>query len=434
MFPAQCNPDGLGIPYEGEVVGLMHLVYVTAAMPLGLDETFIIPEILELQRRGHRVTVIPIRPLRAVFHEDARLLINSTIVEPVLSTAILGNALAELVRAPRLALRSVLLLATSRNVRVLLKNLAVFPKGLWMARLARQQGVDHIHAYWAGTSATAGLVASLVSGIPWSFTAHNWEFPENNLLNKKAQMAMFVRAIDVRGGQEMTIYARADQHKVRVIHVGVTVHPPGLNKEGRRRGPLRVILGARFDESKGHRYAVEAVALIKVEGIDVSLDCAGHGPLKATIEKYASTLDVLDRVYFPGWLDHQELLTQLRDHRWDVALLPSLETSQYREGIPVFLIEAMAAGIPVVATDTGGIPELLEGGAGVLVPQQNARAIAEALARLADDSVLRRQLADAGIRRVRDQFAIESTVAALLDEISSRTLPETLGTFERPTP
>jgi len=102
-----------------------------------------------------------------------------------------------------------------------------------------------------------------------------------------------------------------------------------------------------------------------------------------------------------------------------VALLPSIETCEDREGIPVFLIEAMAAGVPVVATNTGGIPELLESGGGILIPQRDARAIAEALATLAADGDLRRQLAKAGVRRVRDQFTVESTVSTLLDEISS---------------
>src|SRR5262245_52191142 len=99
----------------------MHLVYVTSALPFSFEETYIVPEILELQRRGHRVTVIPVRPRCALIHKDARLLTNSTIAEPVLSLSILGNALAEIIRAPTVAIRSALLLATSRNVRVFLK-------------------------------------------------------------------------------------------------------------------------------------------------------------------------------------------------------------------------------------------------------------------------------------------------------------------------
>ena len=402
----------------------MHLAYVTVALPFNCDETYIIPEILEIQRRGHRVTVIPIRPRLTVVNKDARPLIESTIAEPLLSLCIVAHALAETVRAPALALRSLLLLATSRNIRVLLKNLAVFPKGLWLAGVAKREGVEHIHAHFASTSATVALVASVVSGIPWSFTAHRWDISENNLLDKKAQAAKFMRAIDARGDHELTTYVGEHQQKVRLIHMGVALLSPGPEKEGLARGPLRVLLGARFDELKGHRYAVEAVARLKTAGVNVSLQCAGDGPLKSRIEKYAGALDVSDRVHFPGLLDHQELLTQLRDHCWNVALLPSIETSEHREGIPVFLIEAMAAGVPVVATTCGGIPELLENDAGMLIPQRDTSAIAEALARLAANQDLRRQLAERGTRRVRDQFTVESTVSALLHEISSGTPPE----------
>jgi glycosyltransferase involved in cell wall biosynthesis len=120
-------------------------------------------------------------------------------------------------------------------------------------------------------------------------------------------------------------------------------------------------------------------------------------------------------------LDHRELLQGLEENRWDVALLPSLENREGREGIPVFLIEAMAAGVPVVATNTGGIPELVEEGSGILVPQRDAGALADALALLAMDGDRRQRFGRAGVERVRERFTVEASVSALLDEISPRT-------------
>ncbi|MFN2634715.1 MAG: glycosyltransferase [Thermoanaerobaculia bacterium] len=395
----------------------MHLVYVTAALPLGLDEPFIAPEVLELQRRGHRVTVIPIRPRHPVFHADARRLAGATIAEPLLSLRVVGKALTEILRAPKRVVRAVSLLLTSRDIFVLAKNLAVIPKALWLAHVASRNRVDHIHAHWASTSATAALIASVVSGIPWSFTAHRWDITEDNLLDRKVETAGFARAIDSRGGRELMRRVEPLQHKVRVIHMGVSLPADPLRQWVRPRGPLRVLLGARFDEVKGHRYALQAVSRLKAAGIEVSIDFAGQGALKRTLEQYARELNVGDRVAFRGCLDHEELLARLHDHQWDVALLPSIDTGKEREGIPVFLIEAMAAGVPVVSTRTGGIPELLDGGAGILIPERDPTAIADALAGLAVDCNLRRQLASAGVRRVRDRFSIEGTVSALLEEI-----------------
>jgi len=393
----------------------MRLVYVTVAMPFGPDEAFIVPEIVEIQKRGHRVTVVPLRPQSGMPHGDARPLI--AVAEPLLSWGIVAGAIAELWRAPLLSARTARLLLASRSAGVLLKNLAVLPKGLWLARLARKQRIDHIHAHFASTTATVALIASRVSGVPWSFTAHRWDITDNNLIDCKLQSAAFGRAIDRRGAQELATYAPASEHKLRIIHMGVASHVVQPEKDDVPDRMLRVIVGARFDEMKGHRYAIESIARLKRAGVNVSLDCAGLGSLQGTLETYATSLAVADRVHFPGLIDHGRFLTELARRRWDVALLPSLEQDREREGIPVFLIEAMAAGIPVVATNTGGIPELLEGGAGIIVPQRDAGAITEALTFLAADADRRVRLAFAGQERVRAHFTIEGAITALLDEI-----------------
>jgi glycosyltransferase involved in cell wall biosynthesis len=80
----------------------------------------------------------------------------------------------------------------------------------------------------------------------------------------------------------------------------------------------------------------------------------------------------------------------------------------------------MAAGIPVIATNTGGTPELLKDGAGILIPQQDANAIAKALTKLDSDRQFSWRLGEAGNRRVRNEFTIGSTISALLNELSSR--------------
>jgi glycosyltransferase involved in cell wall biosynthesis len=399
----------------------MHLIYVTSSLPFSAGETFIIAEILELRKRGHVVTVVPIRPERKVNHSDAQLLTGSTIREPILSCKIIVAAFKEFLRAPLLAFRSGLLLTKSRSFRVALKNLTILPKAMWVARIARSKRADHIHAHFASTNSTAALLASAVSGIPWSFTAHRWDIYENNLLTTKLKSACFARAIDRRGAQALSRFAGAHYHKVRVIHIGVEMQH--CEMDAKPSPTLRVLMAARLDEIKGHRYALEAVARLKKAGIKICLYCVGDGPLKSTLQQYAVELDIMDEVHFPGLRDHQEILRRLREHRWDVALLASIENGNDHEGIPVFLIEAMAAGVPVVGTNTGGITELLEGGAGILVRQQDPNSIADALVRLAKDSGLLRKFGVAGIRRVREDYTVESTVSALLAEFA---LPEGL--------
>src|SRR5438034_1784274 len=115
---------------SGSEAETLRLVYVTIALPFGVEETFVIPEITEIERRGYRVIVVPVRPRRTVFHDDARAL--TAIAKPILSVPVVGSALLELGRRPTLLLYTAGLLASGRNARVFLKNLTVLPKALWL--------------------------------------------------------------------------------------------------------------------------------------------------------------------------------------------------------------------------------------------------------------------------------------------------------------
>jgi glycosyltransferase involved in cell wall biosynthesis len=396
----------------------VHLLYVTAAMPFSFGETFITTELLELRRRGYRVTVVPVRPRRRdVPHDDARQFLHSTIDESLVSLPIVWRAIGELMRFPQESVKALWLLTRSRSLKTFFKNLWVLPKGLWLAAFVREEAVDHIHAHWAGTSATMAFVAGLVSGVNWSFTAHRWDITENNLIEEKSRTATFVRAIDNRGGRELAGFMGPYSRKLHIIHMGVSTGNCEVGLARPVRTPLRVLLAAHFFEKKGHVFALRALSILKAAGVDVLLDCAGEGPLKKDIERRALVLGVKDQVRFVGLISHSQLLSRLRLGEWDVVLLSSFATATDQEGIPVILMEAMAAGVPVVATDTGGIPELLSAGAGLLVPERNPDAIATALTQLATDIDLRRSLSRMGLQRVREQFDVKFVVSALLQQI-----------------
>ena len=121
---------------------------------------------------------------------------------------------------------------------------------------------------------------------------------------------------------------------------------------------------------------------------------------------------------FLGYRLHEEILGRYQEGAVDVVVLPSVDLGNHlHEGIPVSLMEAMAEGIPVVSTTTGGIGELLRDGAGLMVPPGDPAALAEALERLIRSPELRRQLGDAGRRRVSEEFSIERVVAQLATQI-----------------
>jgi colanic acid/amylovoran biosynthesis glycosyltransferase len=393
----------------------MRVIYVTSSLPYGPGEAFIIPEIQELQRLGHQVLVVPMYPRGAVFHAEARSLLEVTRTQPLVSGEVIWTALRVFARQPIKSLTALTILRGSRSLRVLAKNVAVYPKSLWLAFLARAWRADHIHAHWAATTATMALVASEMSGVPWSFTAHRWDIAENNLLAVKARRATFARAIDRRGGQELAALASLDDWQPQVIHVGVALPATTARTRAFLVGDcLRIIMAANFVGIKGHVHLVEAIRLLRQGGAPVRVDLVGDGPLREAIELKVQDHGLRDEIRFLGVVAHERLLAQLEAGAWDVMVLPSIEDSAGgREGIPVSLMEAMACGIPAVSTLTGGIPELLQDGAGLLVPPGDAPALANALRRLAQEDMLRVRLGEAGRERIEMSFRLETVVSDL---------------------
>jgi glycosyltransferase involved in cell wall biosynthesis len=303
------------------------------------------------------------------------------------------------------------LLLASRSPRILLKNLAVFPKGLWLGREVERRRIDHIHAHWGSTSSTMTLVASRLSRIPWSITVHRWDIDEDNLLATKASGAAFVRTINDIGLRKLGVASRGRARDAFVLHMGVDVpsvpatadHPNG-----------RVLAAASLREVKGHVYLLDAVRLLRGRGVDVHLDCVGDGPLREQLERWVADQDLADAVSLVPALPHGELLQRLAGGEWSAAVLSSVVTpAGEHEGIPVSLLEAMSVGVPAVGTETGGIPSLLAGGAGLLVPERDPEALADALERVLTDEELRRALGEAGRRRVEERFDVEAVAAEL---------------------
>jgi len=162
---------------------------------------------------------------------------------------------------------------------------------------------------------------------------------------------------------------------------------------------------------KGHRYLIDAVveAADRIPGLIVLV--AGDGPLRAELEQHAAAADVSDRVRFLGTReDVPELLSCS-----DLFVLPSLN-----EGLGLVLVEAMTMEVPCVATDVGGVAEVVEGGTGMLVPPRDPHALADAIVRLADDPKRARRMGARGKARAEEAFSIQRTVEeteALYEEL-----------------
>jgi colanic acid/amylovoran biosynthesis glycosyltransferase len=352
---------------------------------------------------------------------EARDLLPSSRVKAVLAPSILGQALRSFLSRPRTALRAIRpILFAAQPPKVLLKNGTVLAKALWLARLVEDFGADHVHAFWSSTPATVAMVAAGIAQVPWSFTAHRWDIDENNLLAVKASRACFIRAIGVRGAAQIRQQTNG-RTEPAVIHLGVDVTARRVERGTRSvNGPLRVVTAANFVEVKGHRYLADAISNLLRRGISIQADWFGDGSTKPSIARQLRVQGLDHVVSLRPSLSHDELMRRMRDRTWDIAILPSVNTaSGETEGIPMFLVESMIAGIAVIATDVGGIPELLADGAGLVTPERDPKALADAIETLSRDRELLAEYAAAGAARVADGFSVETTVSQLVDRFEA---------------
>jgi glycosyltransferase involved in cell wall biosynthesis len=392
----------------------MKLIYLTVTMPFGSLEPFFIPEVQEMVRQGCQLLIVPRSPLTEVNNRDALGLPELAVSRPLVCGEILVAALRELLRHPVRALTALGWLFRSRDPKTCLKNLVAYPKSLWIARLARQWGADHIHAQWATVTSTMAMVASHVSGIPWSCTAHRGDIASNNLLAMKIRRAAFFRFIARDGvATARTLCGGAIDGNIVVLHSVVDM-PERVEFRGTLSDPPLLLCVAYLHERKGHKYLIEAIRLLRERGVVVHLQLAGDGESRGPLEALVDEAGLRGQVSFLGMLGHADLLALYRSGRVDMAVLPTLH-----EGIPAGLLEPMAHGIPVIATNTGGIPELLEDGAGIMVSPRDPAALADAIQRLLGDASLRRQFAEAGRRRVEDGWGVKSVVSTLLAHLSA---------------
>jgi glycosyltransferase involved in cell wall biosynthesis len=392
------------------------LVYVASSFPWGRNDTFFGPEVRELVRQGVDVLAVPMRPRGPLTTADAAPL---AVRRPLLDREIARAALAELVRAPREVAAIARLVLRSPAPGVLLRNVAGLPKALWLARLARTWRADHIHAHWAGPPSTAALVASRLSGVPWSFTAHATEISAGNLLHEKCRSATFVRFV----ARAMMERARrtapgVDETRWQLLRLGVEL--PAPPRQRALNDPPVLLLAASFTGGKGHDVLLEAVRRLVADGRRVEAWLAGSGPAEDETRAHARRLGLDGVVRFHGYVPNAQVLEWLAAGRVDVVVLPSES-----EGLPVSLIEALAHGVPAVATDVGGVAELLGDGCGELVPPRDPAALAAALARLLSSPELRTGQGRAGRARIEQEFAVDGVVARFRELLgfSARDVP-----------
>lgn len=279
--------------------------------------------------------------------------------------------------------------------------------------LLRGGRFDLVHAHLP----LAGIAARLVRGkTPLVYTEHNvWEVyhPLTRWLNRvtfRANDHVVAVSADVAAS-----IGRGWPHVSPIVTVvlnGIAERPALLSRdevrlrEGIAPGDLLLLSIGNLFSRKGHDVLLEALALIADRAPELRLWIVGDGDERATLERLVSARGLSGRVRLLGLCEDVGPLLGAADG--------FVLASRY-EGLPVALLEAMAVGLPCVATAVGGMPEALADGTGILVPTGSPQALAQALFSLRSPDT-RRCLGEAALRRVRERFSAE-TMDRRLEEI-----------------
>ncbi len=393
-----------------------HIAYVMSRFPK-VSETFILYEILELERLGMRVSVFPLVKQREhVMHAEAHDVVERAQYSKLASKQVLAAQFFWMRRRPQAYLRAWwrALRGNRSSPKFLLRAIAVVPQAAWFARAMQAAGVTHVHAHWATHPALAAYVVHQLTDLPYSFTAHAHDiYVERPMLQEKMRHASFVVTISEYNRRLLQQLYGSTADKTVVIHCGVDPDVFQPRTERSRTAVFTMVCVASLQDYKGHPYLIEACRQLKEQGIAFRCLLVGEGEDRPQLEALIAELGLEADVLLLGQQPRDRVSVLAAEA--DVMVLPSVTTrSGKQEGIPVALMEALATALTVVATAISGIPELIEDGCtGLLVPERDGTALASALLRLYQDPALGRQLGTAGREKVLREFNLHTNTAAL---------------------
>ena len=284
-----------------------------------------------------------------------------------------------------------------------------------IARVLRSRPISLLHVHsrrgadlYGGRAAQRVGIASLITRRVESFEPAAW---------LRFKLRPYSRIVAISRAIETDLTARVGLPAHRVARVASAVSVSTVNRRDsaeRLRATLDIpgdarVIGtvAQLIPRKGHATLLRAFADVTRRQPDLWLVLFGRGPREAPLKRWAEQLRLSERVVFAGFRD-------------DIAaLMPGLDVMVHaaaREGLGVAVLEAMAAGVPVVATRVGGVPDIIDDGlSGLLVRPGDTAAIAAGIERLLDDKVLSQALAERGRERIASAFSVERMANAYLN-------------------
>jgi len=363
----------------------MKVAYLTTCFGTQ-SHTFIRREVWALRNLDVAISLYGIRPDRNDIATDAMPLVKEThYIYPIKPLEFIRANLKYLAQSPSRYLKGAITALTSKefSLKRRAKMLYHYFVAATFAERMTRDGITHIHAHFMNVSTSIAMYASYHSNIPFSVTVHSagtYKTPYILGVDQKLKSAQFLIMISHFNVDycDAIFPCREKSHVIRCGMDLVDFKYRGA-QQIKTQAPIRLLGVGRFVEKKGFKYLIEAVHMLRERGVKFTLTLIGDGPLAKQLKQLVDEYKINDIVIFTGQRTTDEVRKVMFES--DVVIVPSVtsETGE-QEGLPVVIMEAMATGVPVVASAHSGIPEIvLPEKTGYLTPEKDAQAIAEAI-------------------------------------------------------
>ena len=377
------------------------------------DEAFILRELSALAQGEPDMAIYSLRPCHdRVVHAQAKALQPQTVYAPFLfSVSVWASQFFFLIRNPGAYFGSLAWIISRHwnHPVIFIKTLILFPKTVHFARHAQENGIKHLHAFWATYPAASALIINRLTGIPFSLSGHAHDiYTINPTLIEKMRRARFLVTCTESNKQHLAVLANS--HASSICPIIVSYHGVDLKKFAAvpksSASPCRLLVVGSLFPCKGLETLIESCALLQSRGFELSCTLAGGGPLEKKLRKLIAKHKLEGQVTITGYIS-QEMVADLYQ-KAHLFVLPLI--SRIHWGIPNVLIEALATKTPVICCDLPSMKELVvHGESGWIIPEENPAALADAIETLWKDAALREALGEAGFARVAARFALDIT-------------------------
>jgi len=395
----------------------MKIGYVLKQFPR-LSETFILTEILELERLGCEVTIFSRhRPDQEVPHAALKNL-KADVIH--LESQLQDNFWEPFVIHRRLAARYGEQHGRALDVALSYRSRRELRYWLLAAQVAEEsvrRGLQFLHSHFATGSASVARYVSRITALPYGVTAHAKDIYLHTVDSQRLRAVLQDAAVPLTISDANAAYLRklAPDANLRRVYNGLDLTRFNNAKGIPSQAELVVLCIARLVEKKGIPVLLEAIHRLRADGMAIRCRIVGTGPDEAALREQCQSLDIASHVEFCG-TQSQETIIERHFRQASVVVLPCVVAEDGdRDGLPTTLLEAMACGVPVVSTDLPGVSEAIpHRKAGLLAPLGDAEGIAAAIRETMEDPAGTAVRALAARRIIEDKFDCRRNAAELL--------------------